>query len=328
MNPTKNSTWLVGLIALASALDPLSAQSTANSGPKRTEEEIRKQALADRDSAAKKDETLIPVMLSPFEVVADERGYYAANTMSGTRMNSKLEDLGASISVVTKQQMTDFAMLDFNDIANYEAGTEGTGNYTDFSFNRNGQQISNVSLNPVQANRLRGVGAANTTIGNFETSGRVPIDPLNTESVEISRGPNAAIFGIGTASGTINTVPAAANLTRNKIQATTRGDSYDGYRLSLDINQVLVPRVLAIRGSFVRQHDGYALKPSGTRTDRYNMMVRYRPFRNTMLTGSFNDYRLDGNRPNSNIPANLITGWLKQGRRPSTRSTAPSRSTA
>ena len=36
------------------------------------------------------------------------------------------------------------------------------------------------------------------TIGNFETSGRVPMDPLNIESVEISRGPNAAIFGIGT----------------------------------------------------------------------------------------------------------------------------------
>src|SRR6187549_1335100 len=61
------------------------------------------------------------VKLSPFEVVSDNNGYYASNTMSGTRLNSKIEDLGASITVVTKQQMQDFALLDINDIFNYEA---------------------------------------------------------------------------------------------------------------------------------------------------------------------------------------------------------------
>ncbi|MBC7366699.1 MAG: TonB-dependent receptor plug domain-containing protein [Undibacterium sp.] len=313
MTPKKTSTWLASLFAMAAALDPLSAQSTAGNKSKLSAEEIRQQALTEKNATAKSEEQTVPVVLSPFEVVSDNRGYHAGNTMSGTRLNSKIEDLGASISVVTKEQMTDFAMLDFNDIANYEAGTEGTGNFTDYSFNRNGQQISNVTLNPTQANRLRGVGSANTTIGNFETSGRVPIDPLNTESVEISRGPNAAIFGIGTASGTVNTVPTSANLTRNKTQITTRGDSFDGYRLTLDINQVLLPEKLAIRGSYARQYDGFTLKPSGTKTDRYNAMARYRPFKNTMFTGSFNTYRLQGNRPNSNTPSDLISGWLRQG---------------
>ena len=41
------------------------------------------------------------VALSPFEVVSDTKGYYGANTMSGTRFNSKLEDLASSISVIT-----------------------------------------------------------------------------------------------------------------------------------------------------------------------------------------------------------------------------------
>ena len=45
--------------------------------------------------------------------------------MAGTRIGSKIEDLGASITVVTKEQMTDFAMLDINDIFSYEASTEG-----------------------------------------------------------------------------------------------------------------------------------------------------------------------------------------------------------
>lgn len=313
MKPKKTSTWLASLFALAAALDPLSAQSTTDQKTKPSAEEIRRQELAAKATRADKDEPAIPVVLSPFEVVADSRGYYQGNTMSGTRINSKLEDLGASISIVTKQQMTDFGLLDFNDIANYEAGTEGTGNFTDYSFNRNGQQISNVSFNPGQSNRLRGVGAANTTIGNFETSGRVPIDPLNIESVEISRGPNAAIFGIGTASGNVNTVPTSANLQKNKVQVSTRGDSFDGYRVTLDINQVLIPQVLAVRGSLVRQYDGYSLKPSGTKTDRYNAMARYRPFRNTMFTASYNTYEFAGNRPNSNTPQDLLSGWVKQG---------------
>src|SRR6186713_2049950 len=90
------------------------------------------------------DET---VVLSPFEVVAQDRGYYASNTMSGTRLNSKVEDLASSITVVTKEQMSDFAMLDINDIFLYEAGTEGIGTYTQFEVDRNASPTDN-SLNP------------------------------------------------------------------------------------------------------------------------------------------------------------------------------------
>ena len=149
---------LGSLLALAST--PLPAQTTpAASAPKE-----------DKDAT---------IVLSPFEVVDQNKGYYAPNTMSGTRLNSKLEDLGASITVITKEEMQDFALLDMNDIFNYEASTEGTGNYTDFTFNRNGEPESMTQLQPEIANRIRGVGNANTTLGNFETSGRVPIDPIS-----------------------------------------------------------------------------------------------------------------------------------------------------
>jgi hypothetical protein len=135
-------------------------------------------------SGTRKPETEV-VTLSPFEVVSDNNGYYASNTMSGTRLNSKIEDLGASITVVTKQQMQDLALLDLNDIFNYEAGTEGTGNYTSFTFVRDGNNIDdNVEKNPQGANRIRGVGPANITFGNFAGSGRVPIDPINIDAVE------------------------------------------------------------------------------------------------------------------------------------------------
>src|SRR4051812_11600099 len=159
------------------------------------------------------------VVLSPFTVTANNKGYYSANTMSGTRFNTKLDDLASSITVMTKGQMSDFAMLDMNDVFLYVAGTEGTGTYTDFSMDRNGSVGDNVQNNPTQANRVRGIAAANISLGNIETMGRVPIDPLNVESIEISRGPNANVFGLGNPSGTVNQVPVSANLNRNR--ATT-----------------------------------------------------------------------------------------------------------
>src|SRR5688572_3718919 len=105
-------------------------------------------------TAAKPTEEIL--QLSPFTVASDtDRGYQALNTLSGTRLNSKLEDLGASISVITKQQMLDTAALDLNDIFLYEASTEGTGNYTQFTPNRNGGVIDGVAGDPARANRIR-----------------------------------------------------------------------------------------------------------------------------------------------------------------------------
>jgi hypothetical protein len=254
------------------------------------------------------------VNLSPFEVDAsNQRGYYAANTMAGTRLNSKIEDLASSITVVTKEQMADFAMLDINDIFKYEASTEGTANYTDITVNASGVPVDNTMVDPNNANRIRGIGSANISEGNFETSGRVPIDPIAIDGVEISRGPNSSIFGLGNPSGTVNTVPASANLFRDKAQVQVRGDSFEGYRASLDVNRVLKRGVLAARGSAVFQHDGYRLKPSGTDSVRLNGMVKLQPFKSTSLTASYAHYRLEGNRPNTTMPRDAITAWIAAG---------------
>jgi outer membrane receptor protein involved in Fe transport len=253
------------------------------------------------------------VQMSPFEVNPENVGYYSATTMSGTRLNSKLEDLGAAISVVTREQMTDFALLDMNDIFNYETSTEGTGNYTDFAFNRNGEPESMTQLQPEIANRIRGVGNANTTLGNFETSGRVPIDPISIDSVEISRGPNSSIFGIGSVAGNVNAVPSSANLSRNFSRFSSRVDSFEGYRFTTDLNRVLLRDKLAVRGSAVYQHDGFDLKPSGINTVRLNGMVRYRPFAKTMISGSYTNFKMHGNRPNVTPPRELISGWKALG---------------
>jgi len=111
--------------------------------------ESDKQAALTGVGAARSNATGDEVIeLSPFQVKADDKGYFSANSMSGTRMNSKIEDLGQSITVMTKEQMIDFAMLDINDVFDYMASTEGTGSYSQFDTDRTGAVVDQVSLNP------------------------------------------------------------------------------------------------------------------------------------------------------------------------------------
>lgn len=254
------------------------------------------------------------VQLSPFEVTTSARGYFATNSMSGTRFNTKVEDLGSSLTVVTKEQMEDFGLLDINDIFLYTASAEGTGTYTDYVMDRNGQMTDNVQMNPAGANRIRGIAPANQSYGNYETQGRMPIDPLIVEGVEVSRGPNANVFGLGNASGTVNSVPVSANVTRDRSRAEARVDSYGGFRTSIDLNRVLIKDVLAIRASGAFQREEFQRKPSGVDTVRYNGMIRFQPFKNTSITGSWLHYRMEGNRPNFTPPRDYITDWVNAGR--------------
>jgi hypothetical protein len=209
--------------------------------------------------------------------------------------------------------MSDFAMIDINDIFLYSASTEGTGTYTDYTVDRNGSVSDNVQLNPGQANRIRGISSANQSLGNIETMGRTPVDSMFLDSVEISRGPNASVFGLGQSSGTLNMVPVSANLTRNKLHVELRTDSYDGYRGGLDVNQVIMKNKLAVRVVALGNHEGFIRKPSGLNTVRYAVMGKFKPFKSTTISASIESYRMNGNRPNYTPPRDNISYWKSQG---------------
>ncbi|HVW21629.1 MAG TPA: TonB-dependent receptor plug domain-containing protein [Opitutaceae bacterium] len=252
--------------------------------------------------------------LSPFQVVADTNGYFQANTMSGTRLNSKIEDLGQSISVMTKQQMNDFALLDINDVFDHMANTEGTGSFSNFVLDRTGAVTDNVSFDPNNSNRVRGIGNANIAFDDIATTGRVPIDPLWIDSVEVSRGPNANLFGLGQPSGTVNQVPAFANLARDFTQIQTRGDSYGGWRASIDFNRQLIPDKLSVRASEAFEHIGFVRKPSGEAIRRESLQLKARPFPYTTISASYFRYTDTAQRPNFTTPRDFITPWLQAGK--------------
>ena len=265
----------------------------------------------------KPEETIV---LSPFSVVSDDRGYQALNTLSGTRLNSKLEDLGASITVVTKQQMLDTAVLDINDVLKYEASTEGTENFTTFNRNRSGGVNDQVQSNPQQSNRIRGIstagqsaGGANTSFGNFTSNNSIPFDLYNVAAIEISRGPNSNLFGLGAASGTVNVVPTEANPDRFTFNGTLRLDDWGGHRESFNINQPLLKGKLAVRVAMANESKGFTRKPASERIHREFATILAKPFKNTTFKTSAELYHNDYRRPNSITPRDTTTEWKAQG---------------
>ena len=266
----------------------------------------------------KGDETIV---LSPFTVSSDaDRGYQALNTLSGTRLNSKLEDLGASITVVTKQQMLDLAMLDINDVFRYEASTEGTDNFTTFNRNRSGGVNDQIHSDPQKSNRIRGMtragqsaGGANTAWGNFATISDIPFDPYNVAAIEISRGPNSNLFGLGSASGTVNIVPSQANPNREAYLADLRFDSFGGHRESFSINTPLLPGKVAVRIAAVNEDKGFIRQPSSERINREFATILVRPYKNTMIRASVEHYNNNYRRPNSITARDTTAEWKAAG---------------
>jgi outer membrane receptor protein involved in Fe transport len=305
---------------LAGLVVSVYAQSTAETA------EIAARTAAAKAAAAKTPDLSKDgaVVLTPFQVNSTkDSGYFAENTLAGSRLNTNLADLAASITVVTKQQMDDTAALDINDVFKYEASTEGPSSYTPsitdrgtakdsiagYSFGNNGDSSTNA-----QANRVRGMAAPDAAINNFPTNNRIPFDSYNTQSVEITRGPNSLLFGLGTPAGIVNQTSAQAALNRNTNQVVMRTDQYGSFRTSLTMNRSLLKDKLAVYGAFLYNNQQFQRKPSRDLTRRQYGALTYKPFSKTVIRGFAENYQNNANRPNSLTPRDFVTPWFAAGR--------------
>lgn len=282
------------------------AKASEASTPKAAEVSSSKNASTSEEEEA--------IKMSPFQVNTDkDRGYHGGASMSGTRLNTDLDDIAASITVITKQQLLDTAAVDINDIFAYEVSTEGTRTYT-ANFNDGKADVDAVANSPETANRVRGIGQANIAVGNFAATSSIPIDTYNVDAVEISRGPNSSIFGVGEVSGTVNLVPAAANVARDFSKASVSWSSYETTRGTIDLNRVLFKNVLALRLNGVSEDRGFQRKPSFDKTHRLQLGMTYKPFKYTTIRASFERFGEKFSRPNSSTPRELMTYWAKFGK--------------
>jgi outer membrane receptor protein involved in Fe transport len=282
----------------------------------RTDEARAAEAVSTSATPSQTDDV---VKLTPYQVDSSkDTGYYGANTLSGTRLNTKVQDLGGSITVVTKQQLEDTASVDINDVFKYEANTEGIYNYTAINTaSPTSDQIqggSATSGGPQLATRVRGISAPNITQDYFTHTARIPVDTYNIESIEISRGPNSTVAGLGSPSGTLNTNQGGGNVTRASNEVVFRVDSYGGYRSSFNLNRPLIKDKLAVRIAAVYANTEFKQKPSYDLAKRVYGAFTYKPFSGTTITGKAEYYRENRQAPNSLTPRDGVTEWLNSGK--------------
>ncbi len=259
------------------------------------------------------------VVLSPFVVSAEEdKGSYTAkDTLAGSRVRTELKDVGSAISVVTDQFMKDVGIKSNEELLKYTVGTEVGGVSGNFSGVGDGRQVneSDKLLRPNGNTRVRGLKAADNTRDFFLSD--IPWDGYNVGRVDIQRGPNAILFGMGSPAGIINHSTNQASF-NNENKLEFRFDNEGSTRAVLDANAVLLPDELAVRVAGLSDHTNYRQKPAFNNDERVYSALRYDPAflqRNGMSTSLRLNYehgRIRSNRPRSLTPSDQITPWFTE----------------
>lgn len=285
---------LASLIVVAGPV--LRAQTTAPTEPK----------AADADT----------IVLSPFVVDAtDDEGYLATNTLAGTRIKTSLRDVGTALTVITSQFLQDTGAKNNQDLLKYTVGTEVAGVNGNFAGTGYGGGVVDTGslLRPDTSTRVRGLGAAANTRDFFVTE--IPWDGYNVDRVDLQRGANSILFGLGKPAGIVNvTTNLASFKNSNKVELTL--SKYNTQREQLNINRVLLKNELAVRFDFMNENRHWQQKPTFQDDRRYFGALRYAPqflAKNGMRTELRMNYehgKINANRPHTLPPGDRITPWF------------------
>jgi len=230
--------------------------------------------------------------LSPFQIDAsNEQGYYSSQTLAGGRLNTDLKNIATSVQVVTKQFMEDIGATSLDEVLAYTTGTEAFGGLTDYQqisagLTNDDQQRpgdldnSGARQNPDAASRVRGMTAPTRTTNYFASS--IPFDSYNADRIDINRGANSFLFGLGSPGGIVNTGLQGANLSRDsyvidtKLSTENFEDNYST-ELSFNVNKILIEDKLAVRLALKEKDQEFMQKPAYNDQSRQYVAIRYKP---------------------------------------------------
>ncbi len=262
--------------------------------------------------AARAEEEIIE--LSPFEVSAEsDQGYVATQTLAGSRINTKLEDIGSAITVITSEFLKDTGAVDNKSLLMYTPNTEVGGMQGNFRGISGGQTESDSNLtNPNSNTRVRGLSSADNTRNFFMSN--ISWDGYNVDRIDMQRGANSILFGMGSPAGIINsTTKTAQHRTFGSVDF--RYGSYGANRQALDYNQNLLKDELSIRVDLLRKDEQYKQDPAYSLDRRAYGALRYDPkFLNrgahkTTLKVNYEKGSVRSNNPRTVAPIDCITPW-------------------
>lgn len=148
--------------------------------------------------------------LSPFEVeTSGDKGYYASNAISGSRINVPIQDMPLTIEVVTSEFIADTGATDLRESLRYSSGillnsqNDAYGSFDNFGNVNNPEGATGDKSD--SAFKIRGFVVENTLRNGFRRQHAT--DTVNIDRIEVVRGPSALLYGVGNFGGVVNYLP-------------------------------------------------------------------------------------------------------------------------
>ena len=199
-------------------------------------------------------------LLSPFTVDASgDRGYLSTNSTSGTSLNTLIKDIPMAIEVINSEFLEDTGATDFDEALSYSSGVflnefdapDGVG--IDGANTPGANEVDSADRSPssrggtggrfANVTIIRGFNVPFQNRDGFRYGGLIAqygtilggiIDTVNVERMEVVRGPNSLLYGIGVLSGIVNVIPKRP--LSAPVQEVTLGVGSDGYlRSTVDV---------------------------------------------------------------------------------------------
>jgi outer membrane receptor protein involved in Fe transport len=190
-------------------------------------------------AAARDDSALEPlVTLTPFEVsTTKDYGYTATSSLAGGRLATDLDKTPAAVSVLTREFLEDIGAFNTQQALLWTTNGVGTTDTDVSAENDIGTQQTGMSTDArgTVSVRLRGIRDASITRDFFTLLNDA--DSFTTERIDISRGPNALIFGNASTGGVVNINSKRALLSATRRTMEFALSDHGGYRTSVDLNQ-------------------------------------------------------------------------------------------
>ncbi len=198
--------------------------------------------------------------LSPFTIdVSEDSGYRSTNTISGTSLNTAIRDIPMSIEVINAEFLEDTGATNFDEALAYSSGvfldefTQSTGQSANGAnapgANETSSADRSASSRAGTGGRfdngiiIRGFNVPFQNRDGFRYGGLIAqhgvvlggiVDTANVERVEVVRGPNSLLYGIGVLSGIANIVPKRPLSAPSS--SVTFGMGSEGYlRVTIDV---------------------------------------------------------------------------------------------
>lgn len=157
--------------------------------------------------------------LDPFVVDATgDRGYYASNAVSGTRVNMLIQDLPQNLLVITEELLRDVAATTIFEALEYAGGVVQGGERD----TPNQVIIRGFATDWPLRNGIKRVGAM--------------ADAANISRMEVVKGPAAILYGQSGLGGVVNYITKTPTAGETFGSLDVAIGSYDHYRLEADLN--------------------------------------------------------------------------------------------